>query len=155
MSNWQQIAIYFCRRKNRKGEETTLLAFELWKNGERLATAGLTESGAMSLMLTWVAKGAGASAKLAAGADIDNLDLRLGGIDASDPTGEHSVEWVEDTALRLGDDITIKIVSANAVDAPARREPVSGLPAGEHGQRFVLCPTCGAVRLQPALQLAE
>lgn len=132
-----------------------MLGFEIWKNGKKLAVAGLTDGGAMSLMLTWVGKGAGASSRVAEGVEIDGLDLRVGGIDASDPQGEQSVEWIEDTALRLGDDIQIRIISTETVDSPARRESTYGLAASETGLRFVPCATCGAPRLQTASQPSE
>jgi len=131
-----------------------LLGFEIWKNGQKIATAGLTGGGAISLMLTWVGKGAGPLA-LTHGAEIDGLDLRVGGIDSADPTAEQSVEWIEDTALKLGDDLQIRLVATDAADAPIRREPTSGLSAGEGGLRFVTCTTCGAPRLQTAAPQAE
>lgn len=132
-----------------------MLGFEIWKNGKKLATAGLTEGGAISLMLTWVGKGSGASSRAADGGQIEGLDLRVGGIDSSDPDGEQSVEWIEDDSLRLDDDIQIKIVSVDAIDAPIRREPTRGLSSGESALRLVTCGTCGSPRLQPAAQPAE
>ena len=59
-----------------------MLGFEIWKNGKKLAVAGLQESGAVSFMLTWVGRGAGASARAVEGVEIDGLDLRVGGIDS-------------------------------------------------------------------------
>ena len=85
-----------------------MLAFEIWKNGKKVAVAGLRRSGAVSFMLTWVGKGEDASAKAVEGSEIDGLALRVGGIDTSDPSGDQSIEWIEDTALRLGADIQIR-----------------------------------------------
>jgi 3,4-dihydroxy-2-butanone 4-phosphate synthase len=104
-----------------------VLAFEIWKNGKKLAVAGLEHSGAVSFMLTWVGKGAGASSRAIEGAEIDGLDLRVGGIDSSESSGDQSVEWIEDTALRIGDDIQIRLVAADSADAPFRREPTKSL----------------------------
>ena len=126
-----------------------MLGFEIWKNGKKLATAGLTGNGAMSLMLTWVGKDA-AAARLAEGTEIEGLDLRVGGLDASDPSGEMSVEWIEDTALKLDDDLRIRIVSTDAPDAPGRREPTRGVPGVMSGLRFVTCGACGAPKLEAA-----
>ncbi|MGA8171186.1 MAG: hypothetical protein WB816_10225 [Methylocystis sp.] len=125
-----------------------MLAFEIWKNGEKLAVAGLENSGAISLMLTWVGRGAGASSRATEGTEIEGLDLRVGGIDTSQTAGDQSIEWIEDTALRLGDDITIRLISATAADAPVRSEPTKSLLAGETGHRFAPCAKCGGVRLQ-------
>lgn len=127
-----------------------MFGFEIWKNGEKLAVAGLRESGAVSLMLTWVGKGAGASRRATSGIEIEGLDLRVGGIDSSDPAGDQSVEWIEDTALRLGDDIQIRLVETADHDAPMRREPTRSLIAGESGQKFVPCSVCGGVRIHDA-----
>jgi hypothetical protein len=127
--------------------EALVLAFEIWKNGKKLAVAGLEHSGAVSFMLTWVGKGAGASSRAIEGAEIDGLDLRVGGIDSSESSGDQSVEWIEDTALRIGDDIQIRLVAADSADAPIRREPTKSLLAGETGHRFALCAKCGGMRL--------
>lgn len=132
-----------------------MLGFEIWKNGRKIATTGLAGAGAMSFMLTWVGKGAGASSQVTLSGEIEGLDLRVGGLDASDPAGEMSVEWVEDTALRMDDDIRIRIVSASAADAPIRREPTKGVIDGVSGLRFGTCPACGAPRLHSAAPLAE
>jgi hypothetical protein len=132
-----------------------VLGFEIWKNGKKVATAGLTGSGAMSLMLTWVGKEADAAAQLVAGVEIEGLDLRVGGLDASDPNGEMSVEWIEDTALKLDDDLRIRIVSAENLDAPVRREPTRGVPGVMSGLRFVTCGSCGAPKLEAANPPAE
>jgi hypothetical protein len=133
-----------------------LLGFEIWKNGEKVAVAGLQDSGAVSLMLTWVGKGAGASARATVGAEIEGLDLRVGGIDTSDESGDQSVEWIEDTALRLGDDIRIRLVSSENVDAPMRREPTQSIMSGDGvGLKFVPCSVCGGVRLHDALRAPD
>lgn len=126
-----------------------MLGFEIWKNGKKLAVAGLTDGGAMSLMLTWVGKGQ-ASSHIADGVAIEGLDLRVGGIDSGDPAGEQSVEWVEDTSLLLGDKIEIKLVSTGDIDAPMRREPTNTVTAGVAGLRFSPCTICGAPRLVEA-----
>ncbi len=124
-----------------------MLAFEIWKNGKKLAVAGLQQSGAVSFMLTWVGKGADASDRAVEGAEIDGHDLRVGGLDSADPSGDQSIEWVEDTALRLGDHLQIRLVAAESADAPIRREPTKSLLAGEAGHRFAHCAKCGGVRL--------
>jgi hypothetical protein len=102
----------------------------------------------MSFMLTFVARRGAADRPISEGADIEGLDLRVGGIDSSNPSDEHTVEWVEDTGLRLGDDIRIRIVTADALDPPGRREPIGATGAGAAvGLRFEPCPTCGVPRI--------
>jgi hypothetical protein len=125
-----------------------VLGFEIWKNGKKVAVAGLEDSGAVSLMLTWVGKGALASSRAIEGSDIDGLDLRVGGIDTSDPLGDHSVEWIEDAEFSVGDEIRIRLVSVADADAPMRREPTRALLASDAGYRFAPCSKCGGVRLR-------
>lgn len=132
-----------------------MLGFEIWKNGKKLTVAGLTDGGAVSLMLTWVGKGVGASSRAATGAEIDGLDLRVGGIDSSDPSGDQSVEWIEDTALKLGDDIQVRLVSTHDLDAPIRREPATFVTGAAPGLRFAPCTVCGATRLHDVARPAE
>jgi hypothetical protein len=132
-----------------------VLGFEIWKNGKKLATAGLTDAGAMSLMLTFVGKGVGAASRASEGGEIEGLELRVGGIDSADPAGEQSVEWIEDAAFRLDDEIRIRIVRAREIDAPTRREPTKGLVAGQAGLRFAPCASCGAPQLRAAFRRAD
>jgi hypothetical protein len=134
----------------RDEEELAVLGFEIWKNGEKIAVAGLKDSGAVSFMLTWVGKGAGASERALAGAEIAGLDLRVGGIDSSDPAGDRSVEWIEDTGLRIGDELSIKLVAAPQVDAPARSETTESLASPSGGHHLSPCTLCGGVRLVAA-----
>ena len=124
-----------------------MVGFEIWKNGRKLAVAGLNESGAVSLMLTWVGKDAAAVCGAAPLGEIDGLDLRVGGIDTSGKDGDHSVEWIEDSALHFGDELQIKLVKNVAIDEPMRREPTKSLIAGETGAKFLPCALCGGVRL--------
>jgi len=131
-----------------------LLAFEIYKNGRKIALAGLEDSGAVSLMLTWIGKGPGASRKAAQGFAIDGLDLRVGGIDTSDPAGKQSIEWIDDAAFALGDELHIRLVSTEAVDTPMRRESAASIISGDSGdQKFVACPICGAVRHHAGSQI--
>jgi hypothetical protein len=125
-----------------------VLGFEIWKNGEKVAVAGLADKGSVSLMLTWIGKQAGAAARAGASTgEIDGLDLRVGGIDASDPAGDRSVEWIEDTGLHIGDELRIRLVSTAQLDAPARAELTESIPAGSAGHRLAPCSLCGGVRL--------
>jgi hypothetical protein len=129
------------------GENKKMLCFEVWKNGTKLTVAGVRESGVVSLLLTWVGKGHGAST-LAASAKgaIPGLDFRVGGIDSSDPAGDKDIEWVEGAGLRLGDDIHVRLVSAEVAAPPPRSEPLSPVSRVEAGVRVIQCSFCGQMR---------
>jgi hypothetical protein len=94
-----------------------MLRFEVSKNGRKLALSGLRESGVLSLLLCWVGKEQGASTRAAtAEGPIAGLDFRVGGIDSSDPSGEKEVAWVEGADLKIGDDIQVRLLSAESAD---------------------------------------
>src|SRR5579872_6555916 len=124
-----------------------MLCFEVWKNGEKLSVAGVPESVVVSFLLTWVGKGPDASA-LAATKDhaIPGLDWRVGGIDSSDPTGDQNVEWIENPELRLGDELRVRLVSADRADVPSRREQHEPMSRVEGGARVIKCSFCGQMR---------
>jgi hypothetical protein len=124
-----------------------MLCFEISKNGKRLALSGLRESGVLSLMLTWVGKGEGASAAAASAVGpIAGLDFRVGGIDSSDLTADNDVAWVEGADLRVGDDIRICLVSAESADEPTRRGPSQPAAREEGGTRLMECSFCAQMR---------
>jgi hypothetical protein len=86
-----------------------VLCFEVWKNGKSFALAGVPESGVVSLILGWVGKGPGASARAAAAdGPIPGLRLHVGGIDSSGPADDKRVEWIEGEELRIGDHIQVR-----------------------------------------------
>jgi hypothetical protein len=124
-----------------------MLCFEISKNGRKLARSGLRESGVLSLLLCWVGKGPGASTRAAATAGpIAGLDFRVGGSDTSDPSGDQDVAWIEGDGLKVGDDIQIRLLSAESADEPARREPSQPAARQDGGARLIGCSFCGEMR---------
>lgn len=104
-------------------------------------------SGVLSLLLCWVGKGQGASTRAAtAQGPIAGLDFRVGGSDTSDPSGDQAVAWVEGDGLEVGDDIHIRLVSAESADEPARREPSRPAARQEGDARLIGCSFCGEMR---------
>lgn len=83
-------------------------AFKIYLNGKNLCLAGIGSDGVMSMIVNWVGGGRGPA----------DLFLEVGGLDS--PTQEH-VSWVRQKALQIGDEIRVKIVDAEAVDAPSER----------------------------------
>jgi hypothetical protein len=59
-----------------------MLCFEVWKNGQKLTTAGVSETGVVSFLLSWVGqeKDASSIAGSSAGA-IPGVHCVVGGID--------------------------------------------------------------------------
>jgi hypothetical protein len=88
-----------------------MTAFEVSVNGHRLFLAGT--GGILSTIVTSVAKNVNPS--------NDGLHFRLGGIDPS--TGEH-VDWAVPD-LRVGDEVTVRIVETDRVDTVSFRKIVT------------------------------
>jgi hypothetical protein len=82
-------------------------AFEVRRNGKRLCVAGIDGECVLNTIVNHITRGNGPP----------DLHLRvIGLISASD---EHVI-W-RTTRLRVGDEITLKIVETNHVDRPRRR----------------------------------
>ena len=97
-----------------------MLCFEVWSNDQKLVTAGLSKTGVLSFMLTWVGKEPDASAIAAASAGmIPGLGCHVGGIDcAPDPSGDKHVDWYETEELRMGDELRVRLISSDTPDPP-------------------------------------
>ena len=83
-------------------------AFEVFVNHKRLCSAGIGEDGVLTAIVTFATKKG----------HRDDLELHVGGLIS--PVREN-VTWAHD-ALKVGDEISVKIVDANTTDPPSRRE---------------------------------
>jgi hypothetical protein len=93
-----------------------MLCFEVWRNEEKLVTAGVGETGVLTFILTWVGKEPDASSAAAASAGtIAGLDCRVGGID-----GAKQVDWYQTEELKIGDELRVRLISSNTPDSPIR-----------------------------------
>jgi|ERR1700692_2959407 hypothetical protein len=93
-----------------------MLCFEIWRNDEKLVTAGLSELGVLSFMLTWVGKEPDASSVAAASAGtIPGLHCHVGGL-----SGMMHVDWYETEALKIGDELRVRLISSDTPDPPLR-----------------------------------
>jgi hypothetical protein len=97
-----------------------MLCFEVWRNDEKLITAGLQETGVLSFILSWVGNEPNASAIAASSPGaIPDLRCRVGGL-----SGVTHVEWYETNQLKLGDEVRIRLISTDTADPPISRETV-------------------------------
>jgi hypothetical protein len=103
-----------------------MLCFEVWRNDEKLVTAGLSEAGVLSFMLTWVGDGADASSGAAASAGtIPGLTCLVGGMDSAlHPSGDRQVDWYETSELKIGDELRVRLISSDTPDPPLRYRTV-------------------------------
>jgi len=81
-------------------------AFDVLLNGKRLCVAGVGDNGVLSTIVNHVA-----------GFGRDEVSLRVGGLASA--TEEH-VTWRALT-LRVGDEVTVRIIEADSVDKPRSR----------------------------------
>ena len=96
-----------------------MLCFEVWRNDEKLVTAGL-ESGVLAFTLSWVGNEPNASAIAASSPGaIPDLRCRVGGL-----SGVTHVEWYETDRLKLGDEVRIRLISTDTADPPISRETI-------------------------------
>jgi hypothetical protein len=86
-----------------------MIAFELYVNGKKVATAGV-EHGVMSVIANWV--------KLEADDDSWKSGISIGGLD--EKTSEH-LRWFRQD-LAVGDELRIRLVETEQIDLPAERE---------------------------------
>lgn len=91
-----------------------MTAFEVHLNGQKLCTAGLGDVGVLSVILSWrgtqpykdgTAPGAAA------------IEFTVTGL--TSPAGEN-VHWAE-PAVKAGDEIRIRVVDTDRVDAPQKK----------------------------------
>jgi hypothetical protein len=91
-----------------------MLCFEVWVNEEKLVTAGLSDMGVLSFMLTWVGKEPNASSIAAASpGTIPGLTCRVGGLE-----GRTHFDWYETEKLKMGDELRMRLISSDTPDPP-------------------------------------
>ena len=92
-----------------------MIAFEVHLNGEKLCLASVGDYGVLSQHLSWVESKAKAQSVPAE--KRPKASLRVGGL----VDGQH-VNWIQQQAVDVGDEITLKIVEVAKADEVIRRE---------------------------------
>ncbi len=92
--------------------------FEILLNGKKLCTAGVEDDGVLTAIVSSVHGRGEATNRKHAGRGKDDLRLEVGGLIRS--TTEQ-VRW-RNRALRVGDDVRIRIGEAELASKPSRRE---------------------------------
>jgi len=91
-------------------EDSQMKALLVLVNGERLCLAGVGKDGVLNAGVTWV----GGKRLEGRGKITQRLELMVGGLNSI--TREH-LRWHSPKRLKVGDEITIKVVSAKSVDS--------------------------------------
>ena len=105
--------------------ERQMLCFEVWRNGEKLTTAGVSQTGVLSFILTWVGKEPNASSIAASSAEaVPGLHCSVGGIE-----GITQIDWYDTDQLKVGDELRVRLISSDHSDPPIRSQtPPRGNP---------------------------
>jgi hypothetical protein len=98
-------------------------AFKVHLNGKKLCTAGIGGDCVLSAIVNYVA-----------GHGRAEMFLQVGGLDCS--MQEH-VRWVEQKPLRVGDEIRIKIIDVDSVDAVVEKHQTDPVKNLEVQKRYV------------------
>jgi hypothetical protein len=100
-----------------------MITYEVHLNGKVLTIAGGPDLCVLSVTLAAVGELGAAQA----GSEDVEMDLHVGGLKAPEGDSAHeAVHWVEQSPLRVGDEIVIRIKQARVADPVARQgyEPV-------------------------------
>jgi hypothetical protein len=101
-----------------------MLCFEVYRNGEKLCTAGVGDFGVLSAILNWVSHHPEKLARWAAEGIPEvpptHLEFTVGGHGSEDSDSADYLRWVE-ADLAAGDEILIRVVEAPSSDPPSRR----------------------------------
>jgi hypothetical protein len=94
-----------------------MVAFEVFRNNERLCVAGVGDSGVLTAIVTWVTHSPDRVKQLAAEGiseeeSAPDLFLQVGGL-----KDRVHMDW-STQALRVGDEIKVHIIEATQVDTP-------------------------------------
>ncbi|WP_139024924.1 hypothetical protein [Bradyrhizobium sp. STM 3843] len=102
-----------------------MLCFEVWRNGEKLTTAGVRETGVLSVILSWAGKEPDASSVAASSAGaIPGISCAVGGIE-----GVTLIDWCDTDQFKIGDELRVRLISSDHADPPIRSQtPPRGNP---------------------------
>jgi hypothetical protein len=93
-------------------------ALQIHLNGKRLCTAGIGDAGVLTAIVRSDIRAVQVSTRTPSSRANEQLGLDVGGLNSS--TWEH-IRW-KTPQLRSGDEILIRIIDAEVVDKPSRRE---------------------------------
>jgi hypothetical protein len=101
-----------------------MIAFEVELNGQSLGIAGADDLSVLSAIVTAVGKLGPNSTGAYQREDHYDMELTVGGL-TSRPDGaqDQHLDWITQRPLKLGDVVTVKLVEANATDAPTSSMP--------------------------------
>jgi hypothetical protein len=92
-----------------------MIAYEVRLNGEKVATAGVKHGGVLSVIANWISLQDG----VARGASRDwEAGVSVGGLRGGRRGLDEYLTWFR-KSLRVGDEVTLRLVETDRVDRPA------------------------------------
>jgi hypothetical protein len=87
-----------------------MIAFEVYRNGQHLATAGEERVVVLALTVN--------SVEGTKGRKHDGLHMSVAGLRQPDGEESEHLQWLQQLGLRVGDDIRVKIIETDRADPP-------------------------------------
>ena len=87
-----------------------MICFDLFVNGEKLCTAGHEDIAVLTCMMVYVRPHE----------PVDSLYTSLGGLCLDASQGSIHSDWINRLPLKVGDEITVRIVDSETADRPVK-----------------------------------
>ena len=103
-----------------------MIALEVLLNGRRFVVAGTEDMGVLSTHVTGVGKLGRRSSDSKGAPKSYDIDLHVGGLTSRSRRRDEHLRWGPRKSLKVGDEVTVRVLKAAAADAPTRRYPQEG-----------------------------
>jgi len=98
-----------------------VIVFEVLLNGRRIARAGTEDMGVLSTHVTGVGKLGRRSRGTVGRPKKYDLDLHIGGLTSRARRTDEHLRWGPRRILKVGDEVTVRILEGATANAPSRR----------------------------------
>jgi hypothetical protein len=112
------------------------LAFEVSLNGERLCVAGLPDARVLVTALSWSSPRQ--PTRFKKGTVLEGLYFHVGALTESKSGARAHPNWVAHPKLKVGDEISVRVVGVAVADPPAREQLLSREEAREQEYKSYL-----------------
>ena len=110
-----------------------MICFDVSVNGNRLCTAGVGEYGVLTAVLSWVRSQPEETFSPEDEQREQSPDLHIGGL----VNGEH-VRWIDEPFfINVGDEVSLRVVDSDNVDAPGDRQRASDPETARSNRDFL------------------
>jgi hypothetical protein len=103
-----------------------VIVLEVLLNGKRFARAGTEDMGVLSTHVTGLGKLGPRSRGTKGAPQAYDLDLHVGGLTSRTNRADEHLRWGPRKSLKIGDEVTVRILETRNADAPSRRSPQQG-----------------------------